>query len=97
MLMEKKMEELDMSPYNRACFHWWLAVVMEGGSSPLWMSDYDTVALGLSEAKGVQIEDTTEGRFTSFELHVPSLIVANAVSFIHSYGNGYYMSVLGRI
>ena len=59
--------------YNKSCFLRHFAMAALGGG---WMSDYDTIPLNIDgEIDGRNFPN--DGKFTSFEGHVPSLIVGS--------------------
>lgn len=59
--------------YNQMCYYRWLAMAASGGG---WMCDYDTFPTNfpMDEAKNLP----NGGNFTSFEMHVPSLMAGSA-------------------
>jgi len=59
--------------YNAMCLYRWLAMAASGGG---WMCDYDTFPTNfpMSEARNLP----SNGKLTSFELHVPSLLSGTA-------------------
>jgi len=71
--MEKVVEDLFFHGYNKMCFYRWLAMAASGGG---WISDYDTFPTNfpMDESKTLP----NGGNFTSFERHVPSLMVGSA-------------------
>jgi len=73
--MEKVMEHMfeKHDGYNRMCYYRWLAMAASGGG---WMSDYDTFPINfpMDESKTLP----NGGNFTSFEMHIPNLIVGSA-------------------
>mmetsp|Transcript_17621 Transcript_17621/g.27202 ORF Transcript_17621/g.27202 Transcript_17621/m.27202 type:complete len:455 (-) Transcript_17621:355-1719(-) len=60
--------------YDYLCFMRWLAMasINTGG----WMSDYDTIPMGITTEIGLNMPNN--GRFTSYEGHVPSLLSGHA-------------------
>ena len=75
--IDAKLKEvpLDLSPeYNRACYLRHFAMAALGGG---WMSDYDTIPVNMN-AKVSKKDLPNDGRFTTYEGHVPSLIVGSA-------------------
>ena len=62
------------SEYNRACYLRHFAMAALGGG---WMSDYDTIPVNMN-AKVFKKDLPNDGRFTTYEGHVPSLIVGSA-------------------
>lgn len=63
----------DKDTYNQLCFYRYLAMAVEGGG---WMSDYDTFPTNFPMEEGTVLPN--EGKFTSFQAHVPALISASA-------------------
>jgi len=59
--------------YNQLCFYRYLAMAANGGG---WMSDYDTFPTNFPMNEGNALPN--DGKFTSFQAHVPSLISATA-------------------
>lgn len=59
--------------YNQLCFYRYLAMAADGGG---WMSDYDTFPTNFPLDEGHELPN--EGKFTSFQAHVPSLISGTA-------------------
>ena len=71
--MEPVVEELFPDDiYNRFCFYRYLAMAWNGGG---WMSDIDTYPTNFPIDEGLNLPN--EGKFTSFQGFVPSLISAS--------------------
>jgi len=72
-VMEDIVKPMFDDGYDAMCFYRWLAMAASGGG---WMSDYDTFPTNfpMNEAKRLP----TNGKLTSFEVHVPSLVSGNA-------------------
>jgi hypothetical protein len=71
--MKKAVEKvLGDDMYNKLCFYRYLAMAMEGG----YMSDYDTFPTNFPMDEALTLQN--EGKFTSFQAHVPALISASA-------------------
>jgi len=71
--MEKVIEPMFGQGYNAMCFYRWLAMAASGGG---WMCDYDTFPTNFPMDEGTNLP--YGGQFTSFEVHVPSLISGTA-------------------
>ena len=74
--IDAKLKEvpLDLSPeYNRACYLRHFAMAALGGG---WMSDYDTIPVNMN-AKVFEKDLPNDGKFTTYEGHIPSLIVGS--------------------
>ena len=74
--ISKKLKEvpLGINPdYDRSCYLRHFAMAFVGGG---WMSDYDTVPLNMN-AEDFGKDLPNDGRFTTYQRHVPSLIVGN--------------------
>lgn len=72
--MEERVERMfDSSDYQGFCFYRWLAMATVGGG---WMSDYDIFPTNFPLSQGVDLPNG--GNFTSFEVHVPSLMSGRA-------------------
>jgi len=74
----EEMEEIvqrmfDSSDYQAFCFYRWLAMATVGGG---WMSDYDIFPTNFPLKQGFDLPNG--GNFTSFEVHVPSLMSGRA-------------------
>jgi len=69
----KDVIDRDVDSYNKMCFYRWLAMASqaEGG----WMSDYDTFPTNFPLDEGINLPN--DGKFTSYEFHVPSLMSAS--------------------
>jgi len=59
--------------YNQYCFYRYLAMAASGGG---WMSDNDTFPMDFDMEEATNLPN--EGKFTSFQSHVPALISASA-------------------
>jgi len=55
------------------CFIRWLAMATHGSGG--WLTDYDTFPIGITTLTGLNLPN--EGKFTSYEQHVPSLMSGN--------------------
>jgi len=58
--------------YEKMCYFRYLAIAAHGGG---WMCDYDTIPLAMLNDKG---RHPMPSHFTSYDRHVPSLMVGNA-------------------
>jgi len=65
-----------VSKYDQMCFYRWLAMAKVGGG---WMSDYDTMPLYSNPAESLTLPNN--GKFTSYQGHIPSLMVGNALEW----------------
>lgn len=64
------------NPYDTLCYYRWLAMAASGGG---WMCDYDTFPTNFSIDEGKKLPNN--GKMTSFENHVPSLISGTAAEW----------------
>lgn len=64
------------NPYDTLCFYRWLAMAASGGG---WMCDYDTFPTNFPIEEGKNLPNN--GKFTSFENHVPSLMSGTATEW----------------
>jgi len=71
--MESIVKPMFPDGYDAMCFYRWLAMAASGGG---WMADYDTFPTNfpMNEAKHLP----SNGKLTSFEVHVPSLVSGTA-------------------
>jgi hypothetical protein len=63
--------------YNAFCLYRWLAMAQVGGG---WMSDYDTFPTNFPIEEGFKLPH--DGKFTTFEGHVPSLMSGTAEEWL---------------
>ena len=71
--MEKVIKPVWEEEYNGLCFYRWLAMAtVEGGG---WMSDYDTLPTNIPKEDLLSLPNG--GEFTSFQYHVPCLVVGS--------------------
>jgi len=71
--MEKVVKPMFGKEYNAMCLYRWLAMAASGGG---WMCDYDTFPTNFPMDEGTNLP--YNGRFTSFEVQVPSLVSGTA-------------------
>lgn len=71
--MERVVEPLFSKGYDAMCLYRWLAMAASGGG---WMCDYDTFPTNFPMDEGKNLPNN--GRFTSYESHVPSLLSGTA-------------------
>jgi len=74
--MEKVISPIFTEKYNQMCYYRWLAMSVAGGG---WMCDYDTFPTNFPTDEVKKLPN--EGKFTSFESHVPSLMSGTAAEW----------------
>ena len=73
-IMEQVVSEIfPNDDYNKYCYYRYLAMAIAGGG---WMADMDTFPTNFPMEEGLILPNN--GKFTSFQSHVPSLISAGA-------------------
>lgn len=86
----KLFRDTSLSEYNQKCYWRWLAMASifddndptsNGGGGGGFMSDYDTIPLDLNAEMGRQLMAANDGKFTTYQGHVPSLIHASRVEW----------------
>mmetsp|Transcript_3250 Transcript_3250/g.4991 ORF Transcript_3250/g.4991 Transcript_3250/m.4991 type:complete len:317 (+) Transcript_3250:113-1063(+) len=78
-LLDEKLKNVYVSPYNRRCMWRWLAMAMNEDEHGGWMSDYDLFPLTLTGEMGLKLAE--EPGFKTWAGHVPALIHSDRESW----------------